>query len=347
MSYLHGGDIYRNSVEYDFSVNINPLGMPKESIKAAQEGIIFSDRYPDYRGEKLCNAIACKEGVKFEQVILGNGAAEIIYALCYALKPVRGLLAVPCFQEYEEAIKRAGGIVDFYALREEDNFRLGEDFIDYITKDIDIIFICNPNNPTGNITDKNLLEKIAVKCEYTNTYLCIDECFLPFLYNEKEITFKNGIEEFPHLIVLRAFTKIYAMAGLRLGYALSANKELLKNMRSAIQPWNTSIPAQMAGIKALEDSEYIKKTLRLISEEKEYLINELSKGLADKIYYSAANYIFFKAERNLKELLLKQKILIRSCGNYRNLTDDFYRIGIRTHSENMELIKRWKACKEV
>lgn len=342
MSYFHGGDIYRNSVEYDFSVNINPLGMPKESIKAAQNGILLSEHYPDYKGEKLCNAIADKDGVRTEQIVLGNGAAELIYALCYAVRPKKGLLAVPCFQEYEEAVKRSGGIVDFYNLREDDNFRLGEDFIERITDDIDIIFICNPNNPTGNITDKELLEKIAVKCESTNTYFCIDECFLPFLLNENEITFKNRIDEFPHLIVLRAFTKIYAMAGLRLGYALSSNEKLLKNMRSTMQPWNTSIPAQMAGIEALKDSEYIEKTLRLISEEKKYLINELSNGLADKIYASAANYIFFKAEKNLKELLLKQKILIRSCGNYRNLTDDFYRIGVRTHSENQELIKRWK-----
>lgn len=347
MSYFHGGDIYRNTVEYDFSVNINPLGMPKESIRAAQEGVLLSDHYPDYKGEKLCNAIAFKESVKSEQIILGNGAAELIYSLCYAVNPIRGLIAVPCFLEYEEAIKRAGGIIDFYPLKEEYNFRLGEDFIDYITKDIDIVFLCNPNNPTGNIIDKNLLEKIAVKCESTNTYFCIDECFLPFLYNKNEITFKNRIEEFPHLIVLRAFTKIYAMAGLRLGYALSSNEELLKNIRSTMQPWNTSIPSQMAGIEALKDNEYIERTLRLISDEKKYLVDELSNGLTDKIYDSSANYIFFKAERNLKELLLKQKILIRSCGNYRNLTDNFYRIGIRTHSENTELIKRWKACKEV
>ena len=153
---------------------------------------------------------------------------------------------------------------------------------------------------------------------------------------------KRELERFTHLVVLRAFTKVYGMPGLRLGYALSANENLLGKMKCALQPWNTSVPAQMAGIAAIRDREYVKRTRKLIAEEKEYLMRELSDGLAEKVYDSAANYIFFQSRTDLKESLLRQGILIRSCGNYRNLTEKYFRIGIRTHEENEELIRRWR-----
>lgn len=342
MSYLHGGDIYRNLAEYDFSVNINPLGMPKKSIKAAQEGILLSVRYPDYKGEELCMAIAEQKGILPEQMILGNGAAELIYVLCQALRPKKAVAAAPCFQEYEAAVQSVSGNMMYLDLEEARNFQLGEEILSDITKETDLLFLCNPNNPTGNLIEREFLEKIAEQCEATNTYFCLDECFLPFLERENHITLLGKIKQFPHLIILRAFTKIYGMPGLRLGYAVSANKGLLERMRKSLQPWNTSIPSQMAGIVALSDREFLHNTRTIIKREKEYLLGELSGGLAEKIYASSANYIFFKSRKDLKERLLQQKILIRACGNYRNLSNEFFRIGIRTHEENQVLIDRWR-----
>lgn len=340
--FLHGGDIYRNPVEYDFSVNINPLGMPEGSIQAAHEGILLANRYPDYKGEALCKEIASAEGVKESQILLGNGAAEIIYALCNALRPKKCLACAPTFQEYEAAAVQAGGEMMYWKLFERENFRIQKDFLSAITESADILFLCNPNNPTGSLIEKKFLLEIAEKCEQTKTYLCIDECFLPFVEKEEALTMKRELELFSHLIVLRAFTKLYGMPGLRLGYALSANDDLLGKMKHTLQPWNTSIPAQMAGIAAIRDQEYVKRTRKLIAEEKEYLIRELSKGLVEKVYDSAANYIFFQSRTGLKEGLLQQGILIRSCGNYRNLTGKYFRIGVRTHEENEELIRRWR-----
>lgn len=340
--YVHGGDIYRNHVEYDFSVNVNPLGMPEGSIKAAQEGILLSGRYPDYKGEALCREIAEAEGVEESQIMLGNGAAELIYALCNALRPRKVLMCAPSFQEYEAAVVQSGGKAVFLELLEEKNFRLQRDFLSAITEAADIVFLCNPNNPTGSLIEKSLLLEAAARCEETETYLCIDECFLPFLEREEEFTMRGELGSFPHLIILRAFTKIYGMPGLRLGYAFSGSEYLLGRMQQTLQPWNTSIPAQMAGIAAIRDEEYVRRTRKLIAEEREYLMRELSDGLAEKVYDSAANYIFFRSRMDLKECLLRQGILIRSCGNYRNLTGDYFRIGIRTHEENEELIHRWR-----
>lgn len=364
--YRHGGDIYRNPVEYDFSVNINPLGMPLGSLEAAQRAMLLCGRYPDWQGEALCRAIAEKEGVRADQVILGNGAAELIYALCFFLyhrefrqgtakagenaakkgflgaELPKGLLTAPSFGEYETALLAAGGQAVFWNLREEREFRLEVDFPDAVTEETGILFLCNPNNPTGSLTQRKLLLEIAQKCEKTQTWFCLDECFLPFLEQENELSLKRELERFPHLIVLHAFTKIYGMPGLRLGYALTANEALRRGIRECMQPWNTSIPAQAAGLEALKDEAYLERTRQLIAEERRYLLGELENGLAQKVYPSSADFIFFRSRRDLKELLMKEKVLIRSCSDYRNLTEGYFRIGIRTHEENQELVRRWR-----
>lgn len=342
MLYEHGGDIYTHPVDFDFSININPLGMPKSAFKAAQEGILLADRYPDCQAGELSIAIAEEKGLTPEQILTGNGAAELIYALCHGLKAKSGLLLAPSFGEYEEALRSAGAEITFWNLREEADFQLGKDFLSALDDRKDVVFLCNPNNPTGNLMERGFLLEIAEKCEGTGTFLCVDECFLPFLQEEESYSMLKVLKDFPHLLVLRAFTKVYGMPGLRLGYAVSSNRELLEQMRGTLQPWNTSIPAQMAGARAIKDREYLKRTRELITEERNYLIREMTDGLAEKIYPGAANYIFFQSRHDLWERLLQEKILIRSCKNYRNLSEGYFRIGVRTHEENVELIRRWR-----
>lgn len=344
--YLHGGDIYRNNVKYDFSVNINPLGMTKSCVEAGCRGISMSYAYPDYDCFELKRAIEKNKGIKKEDIIMGNGAAELIYALCYGIKPKKALIAVPAFQEYERAVINSGGRVEYHRLKEENDFNLKEDFINSITYDTDIVFICNPNNPTGNLIDRNLIEKIALKCEMTGTYLCIDECFMPFTEREEEYSIIKGYDKYNCIIILRAFTKIYAMAGLRLGYAVVPDDKTKKNIRDKIQPWNVSIPAQMAGAAALNEKGYVEKTVKLIKEEKEYLKRELSKGLCEKIYASGANYIFFKGREDLKERFIEKGILIRDCSNFENLEKGFFRICVKKHCENEEFIRVFKEIKK-
>lgn len=342
--YPHGGDCYRNQIDYDFSININPLGMPEESKRAAFEGILLSDRYPDYKGEALCRALAKAEGVPEESVILGNGAAELIYGLCHGLQPKKSLIPVPSFQEYEAAVFSARGEITYYIMKEEADFRLSEEILSLITEDTDILFLSNPNNPTGSLTDKALLMKIARRCEKTGTWFCLDECFLPFLDREGELTMKHELSGFPHMIVLRAFTKVYGMPGLRLGYGLTAGEELCRRLKAALPVWNTSIPAQMAGEAALKDKEYLVKARALIQKEKGFLMEELSRGIAHKIYASEANFIFFRSREDLKERLLERKVLIRSCHNFKGLSEGFFRIGVRTHEENLAFIR---ACNDI
>lgn len=231
----------------------------------------------------------------------------------------------------------------FLFLQEAEGFRLGEEILSAITEETDILFLCNPNNPTGTLTEKALLLEVAKRCEETGTWFCLDECFLPFLAEEEKLTMMSEIERFPHLLILRAFTKIYGMPGLRLGYAVSANTGLLRRMRQTLQPWNTSLPAQLAGIAALQDETYLSRTRQLLSQEKEFLQKALLAGLADKVYDSRANYLFFKGPEDLQERLLEKKVLIRSCSSYPGLSEGYFRIGIRTHAENEALLDRWRA----
>lgn len=352
MHYIHGGDIYhqKENILYDFSININPLGMPERSRQAAMRGIELSEgRYPDPDGKKLCTGLAQKKNIDASQIILGNGAAELIYALCQALRPPKGCILAPGFQEYEAGLKSVNAKLQIWDLQEKETFCLTRNFLSYLEKNAgknEILFVCNPNNPTGSMVSQEMLRQIAAICEKAGCFLCVDECFLPFLENEKEFTMLPFLQEYPHLIVLRAFTKIYGMPGLRIGYACTANQKLLEKMHSVLQPWNTSVPAQMAAQEALEERAYLQNTIRLLERERTYLVEELSGKsgtvLADRVYPSAANYIFFHSRRDLKERLLENGILIRSCANYRNLSEGYFRIAIRTHEENAALVDAWK-----
>lgn len=340
MEYIHGGDIYGKEVDLDFSVNINPLGMPKGSIKAAMEGIGCASQYPDYNCTELKGKIAEKKKINREKILVGNGAAELIFAFCQSIRPSIALAVAPCFVEYERAVQSVGGVMRYAPLSQNAGFEIQEDFVSMITEEIDIVFLCNPNNPTGKLIPREILKSIIRKCEETNTYLYIDECFLNFLPEEEDYTLL-GIKS-SYVIILRAFTKIYGMPGLRLGYAVCENKELLYKTRMVLQPWNVSIVAQMAGIAALEDEEYLKETHKLIQKERNYLKEEMEKGLVEKVYDSQGNFLLFKAEEDLAERLLKKKILIRDCSSFPNLSRGYFRICVSVHKENVELVKRWQ-----
>lgn len=346
MNFFHGGDIYRNNVIYDFSVNTNPLGMPKKSVLSAKRAIELSQHYPDHCCAELCEALADKDGVKRESVIAGNGATQLIHLICRCLNVKNTLAPAPCFSEYERAVNIEGGKMRYYALREENGFKSEEAFTDAIDIETDIVFICNPNNPTGNIYERDYIERIVKRCIETDTYLCIDECFLPFCREEDRLSFKRDIYSYPNIIVLRAFTKIYAMAGLRLGYMLSSDIELTERIRENMPLWSVSLPAQLAGVEALKDDKYTEDTLKLIYSERKYLIDELER-LAYKVYESSANFILFRADDNLYDYMLKNGILIRSCADFEGLGKGFYRIAVKKHSENEIFIKHFRNFREV
>lgn len=329
-SYTHGGDVYRNPIEYDFSVNVNPLGMPLASIQAAHEGIVLTGRYPDYRAEQLCRAIAKAKNIPADRIIPGNGAAELLFALGQTISG-KALTLAPTFTGYAEAVAAGGGELT-YASDEQELLAKMDD-------SIRLVFLCNPNNPTGTLFTREQILRVLAKAEALQAYVCVDECFLPFLEEEAEYSMLPYLSEHPRLLVLRAFTKIYCMAGLRLGYLACGDAELQSKIRARIQPWNTSIPAQMAGIAALSDTEYLAKTRENLQAERAYLVPRLRELVAE-VYDGYGNFLLFRDEPDLKERMLDVGVLIRACDDFEELDNTYFRIGIRSHSENQEFIRR-------
>ena len=333
MRAIHGGDIYSRKVELDFSANLNLLGIPEAVRKAAAEADFA--HYPDVRCSALVQALSAYEGVPAENIVCGNGAADMIYRIVGALCPRRAILSAPTFSEYEKALLEHGCAVSYHILREEDGFALREDILPEISAGADMLCLCSPNNPVGNVIEPRLLERILGRCRECGTVAVVDECFLDF--TENGFSAKNFL--FPNVIVIKAFTKICAMAGLRLGYALFGDERCALSVRECGQPWSVSSPAQAAGVaaaKVLSETDYLAQTRALIAEGRSFLSGELSR-LGFEVFPSDANFLLFKGAENLAEALLERGIAIRSCRDYRGLDERFFRIAVRTHEENERL----------
>lgn len=333
----HGGDIYTHKNSIDFSANINVLGMPDSVREAAITGVLQSGAYPDVKCRELKRAIASRDGIKAEWIFCGNGAADVIFTLVRALKPKRALIPIPSFFEYEQALGSVDCEIDKYTCVPAFGFALREDFLDRITESTDMIFLCNPNNPTGTLLEPELLERIIERCEQTRTYLVLDECFVDFLDDWQKRTQVGKLGTFRYLIIIKAFTKMYAMAGLRLGYGITTDTELLHSMEEVSQPWRVSVPAMLAGTAAVKETDFAEYTRGCVAKERIFLTKELKKA-GYQVFEPAANFIFFRAETGLAEYCLKRGFLIRDCGNYDGLSDGYYRIAVKSREDNEKLL---------
>ncbi len=334
----HGGDLYSREILLDFSANINPYGTPR-AVKEAVAGSVDSLRcYPDPYCRRLISAIADFEQVPAGQVFCGNGAAELIFSCCMALRPRKAMVLSPCFSEYETALKVFGTEVAHYLLRREDDFALTEAFLPVLERfEGEMLMLCNPNNPTGQVIERPLMEKILEICRRRHIFLFLDECFLDLTQGGEEITMKPFLKSTGNLFLLKAFTKSYGMAGLRLGYCLCGNEELLRTMGRQVQPWNVSIPAQAAGIAALSQREFLQKANDCIHSQRPVLAEGLQK-LGFDVIPSRTNYILFHADREIREPLLEKGIQIRSCANYIGLGEGWYRVAVKLPEENGRLL---------
>ena len=229
MELIHGGDwagqeerLGNRSIR-DFSANVSPLGVPDGVREAICRAAGKIDRYPDPLCRKLVQKLSEELSCPEEWIVCGNGAADLIYRLFQAEKPKKVLLTAPAFAEYEQAAGLVGSRIYFYELKEEDQFQIQEDILGQITPDTDLVFLCEPNNPTGQCTKHSLLTAILERCRECSALLVLDECFLEFLPDRKERTLLPYLGQYPNLVILRAFTKLYAMAGVRLGYCVCSD----------------------------------------------------------------------------------------------------------------------------
>ena len=348
----HGGNVEEIARKYnldeksiiDFSANINPLGLSNNVKEEIIKAIDKVERYPDITYFNLKKAISKYENIKEDSIVLGNGAAEVIFNICRGLKPKKAYLIAPSFIEYEDALKSVDTKIDYYILKED--FVINEDFLNNISNDLDIIFICNPNNPTGVLTSKDFLIKVLQKAVNTNTTVVVDESFLDFVENKNDYTTINEIDKFENLIVVKSLTKFFAFPGIRIGYGITNNQAYIEAINKSSISWNVNTLANFGAIKALSEKQYINDTILYIKKENEYLYNSLKEFKNINLYKGEVNFMFFKCLKSidLKEELIKKGILIRDCSNYIGLNKGYYRVAVRKRCENEMLIK---ALKEV
>lgn len=343
MELVHGGDWagYRARFGHDaldFSANVSPLGLPQGVADAIVAALPTADRYPDPLCRELRTALSRAEQLPEPWILCGNGAADLIYRLVWTLKPRRALLPAPTFAEYAAALESVGCEVKRKTLHEADDFAVTEAFVQAVNQSIDLVFLCQPNNPTGQITPPELVQRLVRRCADCGAVLVVDECFLDFLQQRDALTAKPLLQTAPNLVILKAFTKLYAMAGVRLGYALCSNTALLAKMQAAGQPWGVSSLAQAAGAAALRETAYADAVRALIADQRPRLAAGL-RALGLQVIEGSANYLLFRAPETLGAALQQRGVCLRSCGNYPGLSAGWYRTAVRTAPENEQLLQ--------
>ena len=350
---LHGGYTYGRRVELDFSVNTNPLAQPllPELAKAAARGLEGLTQYPDMHYHRLREAIARQEGLSPEQVICGNGASELLWAVARAFAPKRALLPAPAYSGYERALSADRSCeIQYYYMKEERQFCLEEDFLPVLSAAFDMVILADPNNPTGQRIPEALLMKICRRCHEEGILPVVDVCYYS-LSSRKPLSeiMQPAWELCPKAVFVNAFTKNLALPGLRLGYLMAGDEAVLAKLRRNLPEWNVSAVAEEMGTAAaelLEESDFLSRSQAYIALEGPWLAKQL-EGLGLVVFDSEANFLLVKTEAGRKdrlwEGLLEQGILVRDCENFVGLDPGFLRIAIRRHEENKRLIEamRW------
>ena len=331
----------------DFSSSVNPLGPSEKALDAAKAAFSQIAAYPDSNSNELRQVIASHYGINKGHIVVGNGSTELMYlfAEVFLKEGDKVVMPAPTFGEYESAVRKTGIIPKFAKLNKD--FNIDSEAFKHEMANAKLVFLCNPNNPTSNLIPKQTLIDITETALKQNTLVFLDEDFLEFVEDEKNLTMIGRIKQYPNLFILRSFTKIYGLTGLRVGYGI-ANEEIISVLSCAKIPWNVNCLAQAAAVAALKDEEHLRVTRELIKKEKLWLHNELSKFGAFKFSPPDANFFFIDIRKSgltatrIKNSVLKQGILIRDCTSFKGLDEFYIRVAVKTHVENERLIEAFK-----
>lgn len=346
----HGGyDGEKQGQVIDFSVNINPLGLPEKLIERIRESFFNIVSYPEVNGSRARGVIARHLAFDYpelskENIILGNGATELIYLFARALRPKKTLIIQPTFTEYERALRLLGSEIVYFQLSAANNFQIDEEKLLFKLKETkaDLLVFCNPNNPTAVFTGYQRLEKVFAYLKKISANIFIDESFIDFTDQQSSASF---LDKYP-IFILKSMTKVYAIAGLRLGYAL-ASSDLIARLNVFKEPWTVNSIALDIVEMLLKDKDYIARSKKYLRQEKAFMKAKLStiKGL--DVFDSSANFFLLSLKNQkasvLEEKLLMKDIYIRSCEDFPGLDDSYFRVAVKKHQENVHLIQSLKS----
>jgi threonine-phosphate decarboxylase len=335
--FRHGGAPAGRGPVLDFSASINPLGPPVAVLRALRRELLSIARYPDPVCTELTARLAALHGVGSDQIVVGNGSNELIHALARAVRPRRVAIAEPTYTEYMRASLLAGAEVDHW-MAERDDFA-GEHFD---PAGADLVWLCNPNNPTGLLWPPRpaLLPWIQA---FPQTLFAVDEAFLPFLTYEDHHSLVPDLQRLPNLVVLRSLTKLYALPGLRLGYAVT-NSALAARLRDQFPPWSVNALAQVAGLAALEDAAFLRRTRSWAEAENSFMNRRLTVLLHHlRPVRSQAIFMLVRlhdvSSAQLAAALRERGILLRDASNFIGLDRHYIRISLRSAEDNRCLVR--------
>lgn len=352
----HGGNLYRAARDLrcrpsdlvDFSASINPLGPSLSVLRALRKSQWMLRHYPDPEAHDLVEALSKRSGLSSACFLLGNGSAELLYLLPVAIPITQALIIGPTFSEYERAVSRAGGRCTHLSALRADEYRppieAALDLIRTSRTRIEAVFLCNPNSPTGRVIDKGELLEFIAALAGANVLMIIDESFIEFAAKQSVL---QDVANHPHLLVLRSFTKFYAIPGLRIGY-LAAHPDVVARMRRRQPPWSVNAMAQAAALAGLKDATYRRKTLAMVRDERARLSGALGAMSGLHVFPSEANFLLVELPASVRssdlvDRLRHDGLLVRDCATILGLSERMIRIAIRTPRENDRLVRCLKA----
>ncbi|MBU1208927.1 MAG: threonine-phosphate decarboxylase CobD [Proteobacteria bacterium] len=362
MNTTHGGNIYeiaerfglKPSAMIDFSASINPLGLSKKAERKLKQGLAAVLHYPDPQCSELRRTLAQFHGLAEEQILVGAGSTEFIYALPRVLSIKHPLIVTPAFSEYENALEisaaKTGVNIHYLETKEEDGFELSvESLLFSLTQGYDALYLGNPNNPTGILTEKGELRRILAQAEREKVWFILDEAFIDFVEEE---SLKKETVSSSRLIILRSLTKFFALPGLRIGYLIS-NPETLRHFSLNKEPWTVNALGQIAATVSLQDNKYISRTKKFIALERDRLTQGLRAIPGFIPYPGTANYLLVQLHPTLnlnavelREKLIPHGILIRDCSSFHHIGPYFFRIAVRSRKENNTLLKALRQIRQ-
>ncbi|MCR5196059.1 MAG: aminotransferase class I/II-fold pyridoxal phosphate-dependent enzyme [Pseudobutyrivibrio sp.] len=350
--HFHGSDLEKIEQIYgikkediiSFSANVNPLGISPKLKEGIAANIDCITTYPDRDYLQLRKCIADYCTTESDNIIVGNGSTELISLFIQIQRPAKALILGPTYSEYEREIALGGGKTIYYPLREENDFVLDVNhFISKLSEDIDMLVICNPNNPTGTAINKQDMRKILDACKECDIFVMVDETYVEFAENIDEISSVSLTRTYTNIAILRGTSKFFAAPGLRLGYAICSNTDLMQTMNQRKDPWSINSIAVIAGTLMFSDKEYIHATRNLIAKERNRLYDIFAKSKRFKPFRPQGNFMLLKIVQDgitsgeLFDRCIRKGLMIRDCSTFPYLGDNYIRFCFMNPEDNDRL----------
>ena len=355
---FHGSDLEKIADYYHlnkenivlFGANVNPLGLSGQVKKELAAHLDVISSYPDRNYTDLKKAIASYTGTSAEHIVVGNGSTELISLLISQRAPKKALLLGPTYSEYARELNLVGGTLEYYNLKEEQDFKLDiSDLTDALKSDIDLLIICNPNNPTSSAISTSDIRELLAVCRSLGIFVMIDETYIEFAPEGAALSAVPLVPEFDNFMVIRGVSKFFAAPGLRFGYGLTNNQAFLQTLLTHQNPWSLNSVGAYAGERMLKDTDYIKKTWTLIDSERTRMYTELSGLDTVKIYPAYANFVLVRILKegltsfDVFEKAIHQNLMIRDCSSFESLKGEYVRFCIMNPEDNDRLLEVFRS----